>query len=242
MEISCTPSESSNENVICFTSTGGVPPQADLNTWCPARQGNYEKPSLPVWQECCVQYAGLYHAGQPHYGEAVSVCTEISTVSMFVQLLVASEFMIFPVRSLGWMWFSRASTSLYIAVILSAIVFSILAAEGVPKSLGPLGDVFPQKLGWANTGMCWGWSVGATLIIDGVKFAWVMLVDGTAEEIEIERVADAMAMEAAGEHVPGPEVDPSATNVPIAPAPEVNPVAKEPEAPWFQTPGVDEQL
>merc|ERR1712086_1123075 len=85
---------------------------------------------------------------------------------MGIQILVASEFMIFPVRALGWMFMNRASTSLYVAVIGTCVVFSILAAEGVPKNLGPLGDVFAQELGSRNTGYVWLWSLGATLIMD----------------------------------------------------------------------------
>ena len=86
------------------------------------------------------------------------------------------------------------STSLYVAVIGTCVVFSILAAEGVPKNLGVLGDVFAQELGWRNTVYVWLWSLGATLIMDLVKYAWVLAVDGTTEEIDVERVEDAMKM------------------------------------------------
>ena len=84
------------------------------------------------------------------------------------------------------------STSLYIAVGLTCVFFSILAAEGVPEDFGPLGDIFAQKLGWTNTALAWAWSIAATLIMDVAKYCWVMSVDGTTEEIEIERVAVAM--------------------------------------------------
>merc|ERR1712159_78025 len=84
-----------------------------------SKLGEYKHADLPRWQECCVQYAGLMHPGQPHFGSTDSVCTEIATVSVFVQILVASEFMIFPVHALGWMWTNRASTALYVSVILT---------------------------------------------------------------------------------------------------------------------------
>jgi len=156
---------------------------------CPS-MGKYSHPQLPEWQECCVEYAGLKHPGQPHYGSTDSVCTEISTVSVFVQILIASEFMIFPVRALSWMWTNRASTALYVSVFLTCFIFSIFAALGVPRDFGPLGDVFSQTLGWRNMGLAWAWSCGATLIIDIVKYNWVLNVDGTTEEIVHERVAD----------------------------------------------------
>jgi H+-transporting ATPase len=164
---------------------------------CPKTRGSYEHASLPVWQECCVEYSGLKHPGQPHYGTVDSVCTEIATSSVFVQILVASELMIFPVRALGWMWTNQASTSLYISIVLSIIVFSILPALGVPKDFGPLGDIFAQKLGFKNTAIAWAFSFGATLLIDIVKFWWVTTVDGTTEEIVHERVADRFATEKA---------------------------------------------
>jgi hypothetical protein len=109
---------------------------------------------------------------------------------MFVQIMVASEFMIFPVRALGFMWTNRPSTALIVAVILTAIAFSILAFLGVPHNLGPLGDIFGQALGWSNMLICWAWGVGGTLLLDLVKYTWVQVVDGTTEEIVWERVQE----------------------------------------------------
>lgn len=167
---------------------------ATITQYCAEDSGISEYQTLPAWQECCVTYANLVHPGQPHAGTANSACSEITTASVFVQILVASEFMIFPVRALGWMFMNRASTSLYVAVIGTCVVFSILAAEGVPENLGALGDVFAQKLGWRNTGIVWVWSFCATLLMDLVKYAWVLAVDGTTDEIDVERVEDAMKM------------------------------------------------
>jgi len=150
---------------------------------------------LPNWQECCVQSAGLVHPGVAHSGNEDSVCTEITNVAMFVEMLISSELMIFPVRALGWMWTNRASTSLYISIVGSCILFCCLAAAGVPEDLGPLGDVFSQKLGWKNMLICAAWGVGATFMLDVIKYAWVAMVDGTNEEIQWERVADRVAFE-----------------------------------------------
>ena len=57
---------------------------------CPKHAGNYQHAQLPQWQECCVEFSKLMHPGQPHYGSTDSVCTEITTTSVFVQILVAS--------------------------------------------------------------------------------------------------------------------------------------------------------
>ena len=76
--------------------------------YCAEDNGISEYQTLPAWQECCVTYADLVHPGQPHAGTANSACSEITTASVFVQILVASEFMIFPVRALGWMFMNRA--------------------------------------------------------------------------------------------------------------------------------------
>merc|ERR1712195_215574 len=192
-------STSNNGALLEVSCTGACaddysPGLANYTHFCAEDNGISEYQTLPAWQECCVTYADLVHPGQPHAGTATSACSEITTASVFIQILVASEFMIFPVRALGWMFMNRASTSLYVAVIGTCVVFSILAAEGVPKNLGPLGDIFAQELGSRNTGYVWLWSLGATLIMDLVKYAWVLAVDGTTEEIEVERVEDAMKM------------------------------------------------
>jgi hypothetical protein len=168
------------------------------DSYCPINRGVYEHAKLPFYQECCVENATLKHPGEPHFGSVDSVCTELTTTSMFVELLVSSEFMIFPVRALGFMWGNRASTALYIGVIGTTAFFSIIAALGVPHNLGSaLGTIFSQSLGWANTGIAWAWACGVTVVLDFIKYAYVMMMDGSAEEIEIERVADALGTEKA---------------------------------------------
>lgn len=138
-----------------------------------------------------MQYAGLKHPGQIHYGSVESVCTEISTTAMFVQILVSSELMIFPVRALSWMWFNVASTWLYVLVFGASILFSCLAAIGKPSNLGVFGDIFSNQLGWTNTGVAWIWGLGTTLLLDAIKKTWVTIMDGNSEEIQCERVQEA---------------------------------------------------
>eukprot|EP00658_Telonema_sp_P-2_P006851 TRINITY_DN12581_c0_g3_i1.p1 TRINITY_DN12581_c0_g3~~TRINITY_DN12581_c0_g3_i1.p1 ORF type:complete len:349 (-),score=99.96 TRINITY_DN12581_c0_g3_i1:350-1351(-) len=197
-KVSCTYTDNGTKTSYDY-SYGHFPTKCALNSigisnYCPKDKGVYThaEQKIAPFQECCVEAAGLKHPGQPHFGDVDSVCTEITTVSVFVQILVASEFMIFPVRALGWCWTNRASTSLYISIVASVCIFSILAALGVPKDFGPLGDVFSQALGWRNTGFAWCWGLGVTLLLDCIKIAWVLNVDGTTEEIVHERVHDRM--------------------------------------------------
>jgi len=148
----------------------------------------YTPTDLPDWQECCVQYADLQHPGTANFGSYDNYCTESTTIFMFIQLLVASEFMIFPVRSLSWMWTSKPSWAVTLPVFGTVIVLACLAAAGIPDNAGPLGIIFAQKAGWNNLAICAAWSVLATFLLDGISVAWVSIVDGSAEEIEWERV------------------------------------------------------
>jgi len=159
---------------------------ADMGGFCP--DALYTPTDLPDWQECCVQYADLQHPGTPNFGSYDNYCTESTTIFMFIQLLVASEFMIFPVRSLSWMWTSKPSWAVTLPVFGTVIVLACLAAAGIPDNAGPLGIIFAQKAGWNNLAICAAWSVLATFLLDGISVAWVSIVDGSAEEIEWERV------------------------------------------------------
>merc|ERR1711924_510498 len=151
---------------------------------------------LPDWEECCVQYAGLQHPGKPYTGSPEDACTEITTINMFIQILISSELMIFPVRALGWIWTSsKPANSVLIPVISTCVILSILAAVGEPSNAGPLGPIFVQAAWWTNWIICIAWGVAATLLLDIIKFSWVTLVDGSTEEIDFERVADRMAAE-----------------------------------------------
>lgn len=156
------------------------------NGFCPDKL--YTPTDLEDWQECCVQYADLQHPGKANYGSYDNYCTESTTIFMFIQLLVASEYMIFPVRSLSWMWTSKPSWAVTLPVFGTVIVLATLAAAGIPDNAGPLGVIFAQKAGWNNAGICFLWSVLATFLLDGISVAWVRIVDGSAEEIEWERV------------------------------------------------------
>jgi H+-transporting ATPase len=161
--------------------------------FCP--KSLYTPTDLPEWQECCVQWADLQHPGKANYGSSDNYCTEITTVNMFIELLISSELMIFPVRALGWMWTSKPAWSVTIPVIATCVVLATLAAAGIPESAGPLGIIFAQKAGAHNLGICVAWGVFATFCLDGIKYAWVSIVDGSTEEIEYERVHDRMEAE-----------------------------------------------
>jgi len=152
----------------------------------------YTPTSLDDWQECCVQYADLQHPGKVNFGTPDNYCTEITTIHMFIQLLISSELMIFPVRALSWMWTSKPAWSVTIPVFATCFVLSCLAAAGIPSNAGPLGDIFAQAAGWRNWAICIAWGVAATFCLDGIKYAWVSIIDGSVEELEYERVHDRM--------------------------------------------------
>lgn len=165
--------------------------------FCPTRKGTYDqKLNYPQWQECCVEYASLQHPGVPYPGSHEDACTEITTINMFIQILVASEFMIFPVRALGWIWTSsKPANAVMFPVFGTVAVLSILAAIGYPENAGPLGPIFVQASGWTNWIITIAWSLLATLLLDVIKFSWVTVIDGSTEEIEYERVAHRMEAE-----------------------------------------------
>lgn len=149
-----------------------------------------------------MEYASLQHPGIPYPGSHEDVCTEITTINMFIQILVASEFMIFPVRALGWIWTSsKPANAVMFPVFGTVAVLSILAAIGYPENAGPLGPIFVQASGWTNWIITIAWSLLATLLLDVIKFSWVTVIDGSTEEIEYERVAH--RMEAEGLAIPG---------------------------------------
>ena len=154
--------------------------------FCPATL--YTPSDLPLWQECCVQYADLQHPGKANIGSPDNYCTEITTTYMFIQLLISSELMIFPVRARSWMWTSKQSSAVTIPVFVTCIVLSVLAAAGVPSNAGPLGLIFAQGAGWSNLGICVAWGVCATFCLDVFKYAWANIIDDSVEEIEWERV------------------------------------------------------
>lgn len=189
---SCTPPSPAHFGTLKYSENQYKTP-SDINSmggFCPDKL--YTPSALPDWQECCVQYADLKHPGSSDYGSPDSYCTEITTVHMFIQLLISSELMIFPVRALSWMWSSKPAWSVTIPVFATCIVLGCLAAAGIPQSAGPLGIIFAQKSGWSNFGVCVAWGVAATFALDVIKYNWVMIVDGSVEEIEFERVHDRM--------------------------------------------------
>merc|ERR1712086_1085439 len=127
----------------------------------------YTPTDLPDWQECCVQYADLQHPGTANFGSYDNYCTESTTI---------------------FMWTSKPSWAVTLPVFGTVIVLARLAAAGIPDNAGPLGIIFAQKAGWNNLAICAAWSVLATFLLDGISVAWVSIVDGSAEEIEWERV------------------------------------------------------
>jgi H+-transporting ATPase len=161
-----------------------------MGGFCPDKL--YTPTSLDNWQECCVQFADLQHPGKANYGAYDNYCTESTTIFMFLQILVASEFMIFPVRALSWMWTSKPAWSVTLPVFGTVIVLSCLAAAGTPDNAGPLGIIFAQKAGWKNLGICAAWGVLATFLLDAISVTWVNIVDGSTDEVEWERVHDRM--------------------------------------------------
>jgi hypothetical protein len=142
---------------------------------------------------CCADLQGLIAPGVPHYGSVSQVCTEITTLALFLQIFIASEMLIFPMRTIGWMWSIPASKWLYISVFGVCIIFSILAAEGVPWQIWAGAPVFDQHLGWENTGIVWLWSLVGVFLMDILKYIVVWKMDGKSVEIECESIAQMMA-------------------------------------------------
>jgi hypothetical protein len=194
-------------------------------------------------QLCCAANAGLVAPGVPDFGSVGRVCTEITTLALFLQIFISAELLIFPMRTISWMWSHAANTYLYISVLGTCLVFTILAAEGWPPIIPGLSDgieitnptpypvwsatgvstgtsigsydvshkiggpanIFPQKLGWANAGYCWLWSLVGLLLVDAVKVFLVKAVEGSVEEIPADE-EDIMEMMRRGE-TPDPKAN-----------------------------------
>ena len=120
-------------------------------------------------QECFTspnaQWCGLRPPGMPWAGDATCPCTEIMTCALFIQIFVSAELLIFPMRSLGWFWTSMAAPLLYVTVIGSCILFTILAALGAPEV------IFRETLGWHNAAWAWLWAIIGLFIMDCAKKA-----------------------------------------------------------------------
>jgi H+-transporting ATPase len=145
-------------------------------------------------QLCCANAAGLAQPGQPQYGSVHSVCTEITTNAMFLQVFIAGELLIFPMRTISWMWTTIAAKWLYISVFVTLLLFTILSAEGLPNRITGLSDIFSQKLGWVNAGICWLWSLIGVFVMDVTKKYLIIFTEGVGDEIvheSIEAVAEA---------------------------------------------------
>jgi len=134
---------------------------------------------------------GLVSPGTPWAGTPDCPCTEIMTATLFIQIFVSAEILIFPMRTLGLFFRSVATPWLYVSVLGACIVFTVLVAEGVPSFL------FVQKIGWANAGYAWALAVIGMIILDLVKLITVKGLEGSTEEIPTEmEVIDAGAVEA----------------------------------------------
>lgn len=149
---------------------------------------------------CCANYAGMYSPSAPHYGMVSSVCTEITTNALFLQIFISAELLIFPMRTVGWMWTTMANKWLYISIGLTLLVFTILSAVGTPKQIPGLEIIFAQKLGWVNAGWAWLWSLVGLFVVDIVKVYLVLFMEGPSEILTVESVAE--AMETSGGEMP----------------------------------------
>lgn len=125
---------------------------------------------------------GLRPPGMPWAGTPQCPCTEIMTCALFLQVFLSAELLIFPMRSLGWFWTSMAAPSLYVSVLGSCILFTILAAIGAPTFL------FKQALGWHNAAWAWIWAIVGMFIMDVAKKVIIGYLEGSTEEIENESV------------------------------------------------------
>jgi len=113
------------------------------------------------------------------------------TAALFLQLFVSAELLIFPMRTGKFFFMSMAAPWLYVAVLGSCLLFTILSALGEPTFL------FKQPLGWTNVGLAWLWSIGGLIIMDIFKMfvqeiVEIRIMQGSNEEIPVneERVPE----------------------------------------------------
>jgi len=136
-------------------------------------------------------HSGLVSPTTAWAGDPDCPCSELMNTMIFLQLLVSAEFLIFPMRTLSWMWSSMASPWLYASTLFVNILFSILAATGEPSA------VFKAPIGWGNMGYVWAFSAVGLILIDIVKVLVVIGLEGSTEEIPTDKeVIDANSCEA----------------------------------------------
>jgi len=124
---------------------------------------------------------GMVSPTTPWAGSANCPCSESMRSLVFLQLLISAEILIYPMRTLSWMWTSMASPWLYVSTLGVCIFFTILAAFGQPQA------IFGAAIGWGNAGFVWAYCIGCLIIIDLTKYLVVMGLEGSTDEIPTDK-------------------------------------------------------
>jgi H+-transporting ATPase len=129
---------------------------------------------------------------------------------MYLKLSVAGHLTIFLTRTRGPFWTIKPAKILWIAVLGTQIVATLIAVYGL----------FMTPLGWKFAGLVWGYAILWALFTDRIKLlAYRVLDDVKADEAKSEDKADAAKPEAKADDAK-----------PEAKADEAKPEAKADEA------------
>ncbi len=129
---------------------------------------------------------------------------------MYLKLSVAGHLTIFLTRTRGPFWSHRPARILWVAVVGTQIVATLIAVYGL----------FMTPLGWGWAGFVWGYALLWFLVNDRVKLLAYRIFDPVKAESKPEAKAEAKAK---------PAVEPKSEAKEVEPKPEVKVEAK-PEA------------
>jgi H+-transporting ATPase len=101
---------------------------------------------------------GLYYVGDRVFG----LSKEMLQTMIFLKLMVSGHLTVFVARTRGPFWSSRPSGILLVAVVVTKVIATILAAYGL---------LMPAALGWKYVGLIWAYCLVWFIIEDITKLA-----------------------------------------------------------------------
>ncbi len=104
-----------------------------------------------------IESFGLFYIGT----NVLSLQNDFLQTLIYLKLSIAGHLTVFVARTRGFFWTQKPSSKLVIAVIITQIVATIIAAEGI----------FMTPIGWENALLIWGYCILWFLIEDISKVA-----------------------------------------------------------------------
>ncbi|MGB9666359.1 MAG: plasma-membrane proton-efflux P-type ATPase [Candidatus Cryosericum sp.] len=100
--------------------------------------------------------------------EVFHMNTNILQAFIYLKLSVAGHLTVFVARTKGHFWSIKPAKSLFLAVIITQTIATLIAVYGV---------LFPQPLGWKFAGFVWAYALVMFVVTDFLKVWFYKLID-----------------------------------------------------------------